>query len=595
MKLSHNQNRNSELDFLKGIAIIAVVLYHFVGSVLPFGYLGVEIFFVISGYLLMNSMLRAIKAGEFSFLKQISNRILRLFPTVLAVASLAFIVGFFVMLPDDFENLAQSIIASSSFLNNVLAAITTKNYWDVVNLFKPLMHTWYLGVLIQAYIVIVGTTAICNKFAKNKLAVLKWLMLIMTVISLALYLTPSFSQESKFYYLPFRLFEITAGSFIALTVDPQKGKCKPLLATIVKTVCVFVILAIITINSTALPSELKLLATVVFTIIYTYFALVSPMPSVLAFKPLEFLGRNSFPIYISHQCVVAFFYYSFIYKVSITAFLVFLLVVALFSVLIHFLVEKPTDRLLKLKRQKTLWIVCVLIAVVLCGASGLVYLNAGVVRDVPELDISTQNTYRGMHAAYCDVPYSWDKDFTDSDKVNVLVIGDSFGRDWANILNESAISEEIEISYIFIGSSDYTEKTLQRVKDADIVFDGTSSLSGVSPFILENIPEEKLWIVGYKNFGNSNGYIYKSRFAPDYHTKTQTISDSILSYNNELKETYQSHYIDMLGVVLQDGNQVRVFTDNGRFISQDCRHLTKAGAQFYANKLDLSWIAEFSS
>ena len=58
------------------------------------------------------------------------------------------------MLPDDFENLAESVVASSFFGNNVLACITTKNYWDVVNLYKPLMHLWYIGLLMQAYIVL---------------------------------------------------------------------------------------------------------------------------------------------------------------------------------------------------------------------------------------------------------------------------------------------------------------------------------------------------------------------------------------------------------------------------------------------------------
>lgn len=594
MKLSARQNRNTELDLLKGIAIIAVVLYHFAGSVLPFGYLGVEIFFVISGYLLMKSILRSMAAGEFSFFKQISSRVLRLLPAVLAMAVLSFIAGYLVMLPDDFENLAQSIIASSAFSNNILAAITTKNYWDIANLFKPLMHTWYLGILVEAYVVIIGICAICNKFAKNKHAVLKWLFLLITVISLVLYLIPSFSQAWKFYFLPFRLFELTIGSFLALTLSGKTPNHSPVLATIVKVACAIMLLAIITINSAVLPANLKLLVTVALTTVYTYFTIVSPSPSILVFKPLEFLGRNSFPIYISHQCIVAFFYYSFVNETTIVSFLVFVAIVALFSLIIHWGVEKPTERLLKLKKQKKLWIICILAVVLLCGASGLVYLNAGVVRDVPELDISVENAHRGMHAAYCDIPYAWDQDFTDTDDVKVLVIGDSFGRDWANILNESVISADVEISYIFIGSSDYEKKTLQRVTDADIVFYGASSHGGVSPFILDNIPQEKLWIVGVKSFGNSNGYIYKFRFDDDYHKKTQELSDPILTYNNQQKEIYQDHYIDMLEVVLQDRNHVRIFTDDGRFISQDCRHLTRAGAQFYAGQLDLTWIKNFA-
>ena len=75
-----------------------------------------------------------------------------------------------------------------------------------------------------------------------------------------------------------------------------------------------------------------------------------------------------------------------------------------------------------------------------------------------------------MHAEYCDVPYSWDKDFESSDKVKVLVIGDSFGRDWANILNESSIADQIEISYIFPRSEEVYIKNKNRLLEADVVF-----------------------------------------------------------------------------------------------------------------------------
>ena len=501
MKLISYQKRNTGLDFLKGIAIIAVVLYHFVGDVLPLGYLGVEIFFVISGYLLMKSMLRSIEDGKFCFFKQISYRILRLLPAVLAVSALCFVVGYIVMLPDDFENLVQSIIASSVFSNNILVAITTKNYWDVANLFKPLMHTWYLGVLVQAYVVIIGVTAICNKLGKNKYTVLKWLILLMTVVSFALYLTPSFSDAWKFYFLPFRLYEITIGSLIAFTTTGKTNN-KTLAATLIRIMCVLAILVIIIVDFAVFPANIKLMMTVALTAIYTYLTIVSPSHSISFFKPLEFLGRNSFPIYISHQCIVAFFYYSFVYETTFIAFLIFMAVVSLFSLIVHYGIEKTTNHFFNLKKQKMMWIVCILSAVLICGASGMVYINAGVVRDVPELDISAENVYRGMHAAYCDIPYNWDKEFTDSDDIKVLVIGDSFGRDWANILNESKIADDIEISYIFPSGQDYNDKAIRRIEAADIVFCSTSTSRDISQFLYENVPQEKRWVVGYKNFGN---------------------------------------------------------------------------------------------
>ena len=121
------------------------------GGGLTSGYLGVDLFLVVSGYFMMKSIIRAMRENRFSYWKYLKGRIARLWPMILITAAIALGVGAFTMLPDDFENLSQSVIASNVFANNVLSYITTGNYWDVANVFKPLMHTWYVGVLLQAY------------------------------------------------------------------------------------------------------------------------------------------------------------------------------------------------------------------------------------------------------------------------------------------------------------------------------------------------------------------------------------------------------------------------------------------------------------
>lgn len=76
-------------------------------------------------------------------------------------------VGYFTMLPDDFENLGEPAVASSAFLNNILCAITTKDYWNLGNNYKPLMHLWYAGVLTQSYIVLTVLFVIFDKFVRK--------------------------------------------------------------------------------------------------------------------------------------------------------------------------------------------------------------------------------------------------------------------------------------------------------------------------------------------------------------------------------------------------------------------------------------------
>ena len=148
--------RSACLDVLKAIAIIAVVLYH--SGFLKSGYLGVDVFLVIAGFLTTRNLEKRVWSPDVSggrkwYLSFVSSRVIRLLPVLLVAGLLAMVIGWVTMLPDDYENLSESVIATNLFGNNILAAITTGNYWDVANDYKPLMHTWYVGLLMQIYLV----------------------------------------------------------------------------------------------------------------------------------------------------------------------------------------------------------------------------------------------------------------------------------------------------------------------------------------------------------------------------------------------------------------------------------------------------------
>lgn len=584
------ESRSYRIDALKGIAILAVVLYHFGGGYLPFGYLGVDIFFVISGYFMMKSIVKAMQNGSFGYWRFLIGRVTRLWPLVLIMAAISLGLGYFLMLPDDFENLAESVIASNVFANNILACITTKNYWDIANVFKPLMHTWYVGVLMQAYVILPAVYAAAFKLSKGKINAVKIAAWGITLLSLAAYILPVATSAQKFYYLPYRAFEITIGSLLVFAPKLKAPREKLLRA--VKIVYLAVILLLLCLNFDIPTASAKLLLVVFVTAILLWLFENSEERQVPVVKAFALLGKASLSIYLCHQVVVAYMYYAVTASTGIRTLLLYLAAVAVLSAAVYLLAEKPLGKLAKKNA------VCILIpAVVLCCItsvlSGLVYLNAGVVRDVPELGIDKTNVHRGMHAEYCDIPYAWDRDFSDSDKIKIAVIGDSFGRDWANILNESSISDKIEISYIFPHSAEYMEKRQARFAEADLVFRTfSSSTADVSGYLPSKVPKEKLYIVGYKNFGSSNGILYSRRGDADYFDQTIKLDAEVLANNRILSEQYGDHYIDMIGAVQNADGSVRVFTDDGHFISQDCRHLTKYGAQYYARIIDLSWITD---
>lgn len=534
--------RSPWLDILKAAAIIAVVFYHL--GYLQYGYLGVDIFLVINGFLVARSINESVKRDSFFYAKFIARRIMRLLPIVLIAVAVCMLIGFFTMLPDDYENLAESAVATIFFANNMLASITTRNYWNVVNEFKPLMHTWYLGILMQGYFVIPLVPMLTKRLKNRRLLMSGAIYLILALVSLLLYLNPSMPEEYKFYWLPFRLFELSFGAALACFVDDKK--------------C-------ITLKT---PKVLKFVANT---------------------------GKGTLSIYIWHQIILAFIRYTIKTDFSLWDVLGYLLLVGIVSVVSYVVIEKPLAAARQDKKKvKMVFIGSCVAGAVLSGLALVVYVRAGVVRDVPELNISKDHIYRHMHAEYVDRGYDYDRDFLNDGRTKILVIGSSFGRDWINILLESSIGNELDISYIFPYSSEYIAERENRMNDAKYIFYVLSDneFNGLPESVGRYYDLGKVYIVGNKNFGDCNGIIYNHRNEPDYFLQSITPPQEYLEQNERLLTEYTDHYIDMIGFVQNNDETIRVFTPEGKFISQDCIHLTQAGAQYYASVIELSWIIQ---
>ena len=171
-----------EIDGLRAITIIPVILFHAGFEIFEGGYVGVDVFFVISGYLITSLILKEKNEGEFNVLKFYERRARRILPALFFVILTSIPFAYFWMLPDSFENFGQSIVATSVFLNNYLLVLTS-GYWDISSEFKPLLHTWSLGIEEQFYIVFPLIIILTWKLGK------KWLigtLIILCLISFAL-------------------------------------------------------------------------------------------------------------------------------------------------------------------------------------------------------------------------------------------------------------------------------------------------------------------------------------------------------------------------------------------------------------------------
>lgn len=593
-----------DLDALKGIAIIAVVLFHI--GLLKSGYLGVDTFFVINGLLVIPSVIKKIEKGEFAFIRFMEKRVIRLLPLIVLASAVSLGLGYWLMLPDDYENLSQGVIAGNLMSENILSAVTTKDYWDTSNDYKPLMHLWYVGILFEFYIVMsllmMGANKVAKLLKKNEK---KWMigsLAIVSVISLFMYLKPDVEDGDRFYYLPYRFFELGIGGLIGLYISVlNKGGVS--IQRIANTLLIAVIfcsvynlligdydnwgtvIGRIKPKSSGMPfsGNVALLLTVALTGVVV--ACKDGGSRILRSRVLAWLGKMSYSIFIWHQVLLAFYRYSVSNDVTIGFTLNFLIVTMIVSCLSYFFVEK------KISGSHKSFIGWSIAAILVMIPSGWLYLNAGVVRDIPELDIKKEEVRRDMFGEYCDRIYQY-KELPDANgKSNVIVEGISFGRDFANILLESKFRDSINLVYVYRWQE--AKNIAELVSRADFIFT-FSRKQKVPSEVWDNLqPHAIIKGIGTKNYGECNGIIYRNRHKSNYLQQTIEMEQGYWETNEQLKKEWGAEsYIDLIEPVLVEENRVRVFSDDGYYLSPDNRHLCKAGAQYYAKILDWEKIFE---
>lgn len=279
------------LDVMKAMAIIAVVLYH--TGYMTYGYLGVDVFLVINGYLLAKgfSSLNSIGGG----CKFLIKRVLRLWPVVVAASAVCLIWGAYWMLPYNYFDLSQHVIASNLFANNILMSIKSADYWNTLNEYKPLMHMWYLGVVVQFYVFFAILLILMKKVVRSKKDITIYVVGICSFLSLVLYLMPAFTVSQKFYYLPFRVFEFGAGMWLALYIRDKSFKMheRKSLMTLLSVLIYAALLVLLFVNSAFVPSAVRLLMTVLLSsiLLFTLPHVTARFNALFSNKALAAVGR----------------------------------------------------------------------------------------------------------------------------------------------------------------------------------------------------------------------------------------------------------------------------------------------------------------
>jgi peptidoglycan/LPS O-acetylase OafA/YrhL len=213
---SHNKYR-PEIDGLRAIAVTSVLIFHFYPKVLPDGYLGVDLFFVISGYLISLYIITNTNNSTFSFFEFYIRRIKRILPVTFLVLTVTLLVASITLIGSDFDNFLKSIIATLTFAANIYFWREGGTYFAANDALKPLIHMWSLGVEEQFYLFFPCILVFILKFLKS---------FYFRLLSLSVFLLSSFianyylieygGKNPAFFLTPFRAWQFGAGVFAAL-------------------------------------------------------------------------------------------------------------------------------------------------------------------------------------------------------------------------------------------------------------------------------------------------------------------------------------------------------------------------------------------
>jgi peptidoglycan/LPS O-acetylase OafA/YrhL len=209
-------NYRPDIDGLRTLAVVPVILFHAGATWLPGGFVGVDIFFVISGYLISSIILRESAAGEFSFLRFYERRLRRIIPALLAVLVVTVAIFQVIALPDQAQQTAESGIAALLSVSNFYFW-RTSGYFAPAAEFMPLLHTWTLAVEEQFYLLFPVVVLVLLKLRLS----IKWVFVMGTVAAFALGYWLSLEKPSVAYYLlPARAWELAIGAVLAVGVVP---------------------------------------------------------------------------------------------------------------------------------------------------------------------------------------------------------------------------------------------------------------------------------------------------------------------------------------------------------------------------------------
>lgn len=452
-----------DIDGIRAIAILTVVAFHAFPDYFPGGFVGVDVFFVISGFLISGIIFDGLERGEFSFVRFYSHRIKRIFPALILTLVACFALGWFLLLPDELKQLGKHIAAGAGFAQNFVLW-SEAGYFDNQSALKPLLHLWSLSIEEQFYIFYPLLMVVVWRLRFNALAVI----LVLTVISFSLNVRDVAAAPTETFFFPqSRGWELMVGAILAYLTTFKRNTVNALLSVWpqrTKVVCANVMsafgLALIgsvafsLVKSEHFPGWLALLPVVGAALMIAAGPNTLINRYVIGNRAMVFVGLISYPLYLWHWPLLSFPH---IIDAGEPAIEVRVGAVAL-SFFLAWLTYRLIERPIRFGSSKSslaqLGLVFSLAVVGIVGyvtfaKNGLEFRQAAIINSANKFD------YPFIHTCQYSTGLAPNRDGCGADRLpttppNVVLIGDSVSNAYSEVMNEY-VRRTGDVSYYQFG------------------------------------------------------------------------------------------------------------------------------------------------
>ncbi|MGH6871580.1 MAG: acyltransferase family protein [Rhizomicrobium sp.] len=292
-----------DIDGLRALAILPVVLFHYKVPGFSGGFVGVDVFFVISGYLIASLIYGEMREGRFSILTFYERRVRRIFPALFALLLAVSVAAWFVLFPADFERYARSLFATALFASN-FEFWRELGYFDVSAQTKPLLHLWSIAVEEQFYLLFPAILmTVAGRSRARALAVIGAIFALSLAYSLwAVHAQPEFA----FYMLPARAWELMLGAVLAVGAFPAPGARGAREALAAIGVAMIAASVVLFTRATPFPGAAALVPCIGTALVIYVGQASARVNAALSTRPLVFIGLISYSLYLWHWPLIVF-------------------------------------------------------------------------------------------------------------------------------------------------------------------------------------------------------------------------------------------------------------------------------------------------